>query len=270
LPGGDELVGGAAEGDRIAARERARLHERRDDHVLDAILCLLQGHPGRRRHLHRDHTLPLAVEDLLGAAGKLANLRHALQRHELAAGRNHRQRAHVLRALHEPFISLDDEVDAIAAEVMVGGVAAIDEAVDHVAELPGVERHVGRLLQPRHELDLGAREIERRLRQVLAARGRLRQLAHDLHAELYFLLFSGRDHDRRGGGGAAAAAGVPGGVVKSRGARPANHGTKKRWMARGITPLCIPSRVTETGGRCCFQPAFSSRLTPTQGFANFS
>lgn len=201
MPGGDELVGGAAEGDRIAARERARLHERRDDHVLDAILCLLQGHPGRRRHLHRDRTLPLAVEDLLGAAGKLANLRHALQRHELAAGRNHRQRAHVLRAVHEPFISLDDEVDAIAAEVMVGGVAAIDEAVDHVAELPGVERHVGRLLQPRHELDLGAREIERRLRQVLAARGRLRQLAHDLHAELYFLLFSGRDHDRRGGGG---------------------------------------------------------------------
>ena len=66
-------------------------------------------------------------------------------------------------------------------------VAAVDQAVDHVAELPGVEPHVGRLFQPRHELDFGALEIERRLGQILAARRCLRQFAHHVHAELHEL-----------------------------------------------------------------------------------
>ena len=65
--------------------------------------------------------------------------------------------------MHEPVVALDHKVDPVVVEEVVGGVAAIDEAVDDVAELSGVEPHVGRLLEPRHELDLGAGEVERRL-----------------------------------------------------------------------------------------------------------
>ena len=184
FPGGHELVGGAAERDSVAAVERARLFERLHDHRLDPLLGLFERHLCRRRNLDGDRPLPLAVEDLLGAAGELANLRHRFEWHELAARRDHRERAQVLRPLHEPVVSLDHEVDPVVVEEVVGGVAAVHEAVDDVAELPGVEPHVGRLLEPRHELDLGAGEIERRLGQVLAAGRGFGELPHDLHAEL--------------------------------------------------------------------------------------
>ena len=147
----------------------------------------LKGHLRRRRDLHRDRPLPLAVEDLLRAAGVFADLGHALQRHQLPARCYHRQAAEVLRTLHETILAFDHQVDAVGSEVVVGRVAAVDEAVDHVAELPGVKQHVGRLFPLRHKLHLGAGEIERRLGQVLAARRRLSQHPHHLAAEAHQL-----------------------------------------------------------------------------------
>ena len=127
------------------------------------------------------------MQDLLGAAGKLTDLGHALERHKLPAGCDDGQRPEVLRPLHEPIIALDDEVDPVAIEEVVGGVSTVDEAVDDVAELPGVELHVGSLLEPWHELHLRAREIERGFGEVLTAGGCLREFAHHLHAELHKL-----------------------------------------------------------------------------------
>ena len=83
------------------------------------------------------------MQDLLGATGIFKHFSNAVERHQLAAGGDHREVSNVLSPPDEAVLALDDQVDPVASEKIVGGIAAIDQAINHIAELSGVEPHVG-------------------------------------------------------------------------------------------------------------------------------
>src|SRR5262245_65760496 len=85
---------------------------------------------------------------------------HGFQRHELAAGRGNWQGGNALRTLCELFFADDSQVDLVAPRVIIGGIRAIDERIDGVAEIGGGQLKVRSLIELGNDPYLGIRQIE--------------------------------------------------------------------------------------------------------------